>query len=431
MDFKSKLSLLGLATTLAAANVSAEQIDLTMYYPVAVGGSLTKIVDGMVDDFEEANPGVNVKAIYAGNYNDTRVKALAALNAGESVQTSVMFSIDMLALKNSGVIRPFDDFVKTKEDQQWLDSFYPALMANGQVDGKTYGIPFQRSTIVMYYNKDAFRDAGLNPDQPPKTWDEMADVASKLVKKSADGNTDRWGLMIPSTGYPYWMFGALAKQQGETLMNSAGTKVNFNSKGMVEALQYWRDLGSKYKVMPEGTIEWGTLRQEFLEQNTAMMWHSTGNLAAVMQNASFDVGVAQLPAHIEPGSPTGGGNFYLINSGTDAEQQAAYNLVKFMTSPERSAQWSITTGYVGVSQASYDTAEMKEHVKNQPQALVARDQLKVATAELATYESGRVRRVLDDAIQATLTGQSTAKEALDSAQSQAERVLRRANRDSL
>jgi sn-glycerol 3-phosphate transport system substrate-binding protein len=426
MNLKNKLSILGLA--FSVTSVSAEPIDLTMYYPVSVGGALTKVVDGMVNDFEKVNPDINVNAIYAGNYDDTRVKALAAIKAGEAVQTSVMFSIDMLALKNSGIIRPFNDFVKTEEDQKWLESFYPALMANGQFEGKTYGIPFQRSTIVMYYNKDAFREAGLNPEKPPKTWDEMTDVASKLVKKSPNGETERWGLMIPSTGYPYWMFGALAKQQGEKLMSTDGTKVNFNSDLLVDALQYWRDLGDKYKVMPTGTIEWGTLRQEFLEQNTAMMWHSTGNLTAVMKNASFDVGVAQLPAHIEPGSPTGGGNFYLLNSGTEEEQQAAFRLIKFMTSPERSAQWSIATGYVGVSQASYSTPEMKAYVKKLPQALVARDQLGVATAELATYDAGRVRRVLDDAIQATLTGQSSPKKSLDAAQAQAERFLLRANR---
>ena len=108
-----------------------------MYYPVSVGGPLTKVVDSMVDAFEAENSGVDVNAIYAGNYNDTRVKALAALNAGESVQTSVMFSIDLLALKSNDVIRPFDDFVKTEDDQKWLDRFYPALMENGLRDGKT------------------------------------------------------------------------------------------------------------------------------------------------------------------------------------------------------------------------------------------------------------------------------------------------------
>ncbi|KJY67805.1 ABC transporter substrate-binding protein [Vibrio nigripulchritudo] len=407
---------------------AADKTELTMYYPVAVGGALTQVVDGMVDDFEKQNPDISVTAIYAGNYDDTRVKALAALKAGEPVQTSVLFSIDLLELKRMGVIRPFDDFAKTSEDKAWLNSFYPALMENGQHEGKTYGIPFQRSTIVMYYNKDAYRAAGLDPESPPTTWEALRETAAKLVKKDGSGKVTQWGMMIPSTGYPYWMFGALTKQQGQTLMSSDGKTVNFNSPKVVEALEFWKDLGTKDQVMPKGTIEWGTLRQEFLEGNTAMMWHSTGNLTAVLKNAKFDVGVAQLPANAELGSPTGGGNFYLLNSGTDSEQKAAYKLVKFMSSPERSAQWSIATGYVGVSEAAYQTDALKTHAQKVPQAVVARDQLKHATAELATYEAGRVRKALDDAIQATLTGQSSAQQALDKAQKQAERLLKRATR---
>ncbi|CCN49707.1 putative ABC-type sugar transport system,periplasmic component [Vibrio nigripulchritudo MADA3029] len=407
---------------------AADKTELTMYYPVAVGGALTQVVDGMVDDFEKQNPDISVTAIYAGNYDDTRVKALAALKAGEPVQTSVLFSIDLLELKRMGVIRPFDDFAKTSEDKAWLNSFYPALMENGQHEGKTYGIPFQRSTIVMYYNKDAYRAAGLDPESPPTTWEALRETAVKLVKKDSSGKVTQWGMMIPSTGYPYWMFGALTKQQGQTLMSSDGKTVNFNSPKVVEALEFWKDLGTKDQVMPKGTIEWGTLRQEFLEGNTAMMWHSTGNLTAVLKNAKFDVGVAQLPANAELGSPTGGGNFYLLNSGTDSEQKAAYKLVKFMSSPERSAQWSIATGYVGVSEAAYQTEALKTHAQKVPQAVVARDQLKHATAELATYEAGRVRKALDDAIQATLTGQSSAQQALDKAQKQAERLLKRATR---
>ena len=85
------------------------------------------------------------------------------------------------------------------------------------------GIPFQRSTIVMYYNKDAFRAAGLNPDAPPATWDEMVSIGKKLTKKSG-GNVNQWGAMIPSTGYPYWMFGALSMQNGQTLMNGDGNE---------------------------------------------------------------------------------------------------------------------------------------------------------------------------------------------------------------
>ena len=399
--------------------------DLTMYYPVAVGGALTKIVDGIVSDFESANPDINVNAIYAGNYNDARVKALAALQSGDPAQLSVMFSIDVHELMDLDAIVPFDDVVSTEEEKDWLNSFYPALMENGKVDGKTYGVPFQRSTIVMYYNKDMFRAAGLDPEKPPTTWQEVAEMGAALTVKNADGNVDQWGAMIPSTAYPYWMFGALTKQQGAVLMNQEGNEVYFDDPKVVDALNFWKDLGSKHGVMPEGTIEWGTLRQNFLEQKTAMMWHSTGNLTTVKNNAEFEFGVAMLPSGSELGSPTGGGNFYLFKDATEEERVAALKLVRFMTSPEQAARWSIETGYMGVSPAAYETAELTEYVKTFPPAAIARDQLQYATAELSTHQAGRVRKLLDDAIQSVLAGQSTAEEALNSAQKQADRILSR------
>lgn len=325
--------LLAVALASLVASLAQAKTELTLYYPVSVGGPLTQVVEGMIEQFEEQNPEIEVNAIYAGNYNDARVKALAALKSGQPAQLSVMFSIDVHELMDQDVIIPFDELVETDEERQWLNSFYPALMENGKVDGLTYGIPFQRSTIVMYYNKDAFRDAGLDPERPPQNWDELVEMGQKLVKTNANGQVERWGVMIPSTGYPYWMFGALAKQNGEVLMNSAGNQTWFNKPGVVEALEYWRDLGSRYGVMPEGTIEWGTLRQNFLKQKTAIMWHSTGSLTAVKKNADFDFGVAMLPARKNFGSPTGGGNFYIFKQSTPEERRAALKLVRFMTSP--------------------------------------------------------------------------------------------------
>lgn len=417
-------TLVGAALTalLGTANAATE---LTMYYPVAVGGALTKIVDGIVSEFEAENPDINVNAIYAGNYNDARVKALAALQSGEPAQLSVMFSIDVHELRNLDAIDAFDDLISTDEERQWLDGFYPALMENGKADGKTWGVPFQRSTIVMYYNKDAFREAGLDPEAPPTTWEEFAEVGQKLVKKDGSGNVERWGAMIPSTGYPYWMFGALTKQNSEVLMNQAGNETYFDKPGVVEALQYWQDLGGKHKIMPEGVIEWGTLRQNFLDQKTAIMWHSTGNLTTVKNNASFDFGVAMLPGNKELGSPTGGGNFYIFKNSSAEEKTAAMKLVKFMTSAQQAANWSKATGYMGVSQAAYETDTLKAYVQEFPPAAVARDQLSHATAELSTHEAGRVRKFLDDALQAALTGQMSAQEALEDAQKQATRVLKR------
>ncbi len=402
---------------------AAAGTELTMYYPVAVGGPLTKIVDGLVADFMAENPDITVKAIYAGNYNDARIKALAALKAGKPAQLSVMFAIDIFELIEQGAIVPFDDLVGS-DGKAWLDSFCPALMANSRALGKTWGIPFQRSTIVMYYNKDAFREVGLDPERPPQTWQELVSMGKRLTKRDGD-RVERWGVMIPSTGYPYWMFQALAIQNGQELMNAEGNRTYFDAPATVEALEFWLSMSREHGIMPEGTVEWGTLRQNFLEGKTAIMWHSTGNLTAVKNHAGFDFGVAMLPAHKRRGSPTGGGNFYIFKQTTPEEKQAALKLIRFLTSPEKTAEWSIKTGYIATRPDAYETPALKSYVAEFPYAAVARDQLEYAVAELSTYQTGRVRKALDDAIQAALTGAKTPKQALSDAQRLADRVLRR------
>ena len=291
-------------------------------------------------------------------------------------------------------------------------------MANGQIEGKTWGIPFQRSTIVAYYNKDLFRAAGLDPEAPPKTWDEMISMGKALTKD------DTYGLMIPSTGYPYWMFQALAIQNGKEVMSADGLTTYFDDQAVVDTLEFWKSLSGEHGIMPTGTVEWGTLRQAFLEGQTAMMWHSTGNLTAVKNNAKFDFGVAELPANVRLGSPTGGGNFYLFKDTTDEEKAAALKLMQFMTSPEQAAAWSIATGYMGVSPAAYETEALKAYTEAFPPALVARNQLENAVAEFSTFETARVRDGLNSAIQSALTGSKEAADALGEAQAAAERLLR-------
>jgi len=415
---------LALAVAVLGGTVAHAAVELNMYYPVAVGGPITKVIDDMIAEFEKANPDIKVKAVYAGNYDDTRVKALAAFKANQPVQLSVLFSIDVFELIDQDVIVPFDEFATSAEDKQWLASFYPALMENSKAKGKIWGIPFQRSTIVMYHNKDAFKEAGLDPNKPPATWDEMVATAQKLTKKDASGNVTRWGVHIPSTGYAYWMFQALCIQNGQVLMNQDGNKTNFDHPDVIEALQYWRDLAAKHKVMPEGTIDWGTLRQKFLEGATAMMWHTTGNLTAVKEGAKFDFGVSMLPAKKRRGSPTGGGNFYIFKKASAEERKAALKFIKFMTAPELTARWSIATGYVATRADAYKTPTLDKYVAEFPAAAVARDQFQYSVAEFATHENARNKKALDDAIQSVVTGAKPAKDALTAAQQQAERVLK-------
>lgn len=395
----------------------AGNTELSFFYPVAVGGPLTKIVDGMAEEFNKENPGITVKPVYTGSYQDTTTKIQAAVQGKTPPDVAVMLSTELHTMMDMNAILPLDEFIAKDGGNEYVKDFFPGFLANSQVDGKTYSIPFQRSTIVLYYNKAAFKEVGLDPEKPPTTWDEMAEYAAKLTK---DG---RWGIEIPSSGFTYWMYQALALQNGKNLMTEDGKKVFFDTPENVEALQYWVDLAKKHKAMPEGVIEWATVPSDFLEGKTAMMFHTTGNLTNVKNNAKFDFGVAFLPAKKNYASPTGGGNFYMFK-GTDAKkQEAAWKFIRFMTEPKRAAQWSIDTGYVATRKSAYEEEIMKQYVKDFPAAAVARDQLEYGHAEFSTHNNGKVTKALNDNLQAVLTGKADAAAALKKAQEEADKVL--------
>ncbi len=415
----------GAFSVLAPGGLQAQpaQTEVPFYYPVAVGGPIAKTMDGFAADFMKENPSIRVTPIYAGTYQETIVKALTAHKAGKPPVTSVLLSTDMFTLIDEEAIVPFDAFVKTPQDKAWLDGFYKAFMANSQTDGKTWGIPFQRSTVVMYYNKELFKEAGLDPSKPPANWAELKEAATKLTKKDASGKVTQWGVQIPSSGFPYWLFQTLTTPNGVLLANETGTKVTFDDPKVVEALQYWVDLG-KAGVHPPGVVEWGTTPKDFFEKKTAIMYTTTGNLTNVKANAKFDFGVAMIPGNVRKGSPTGGGNFYLFKQTSPAQQEAAFKFIQWITQPERAAKWSMDTGYVAVSSAAYDTPLLKKYGQDFAAALVARDQLPVSVAEFSTHDNQRVTKVLNDALQAALNGTKTPKQALQDAQREADRLLR-------
>jgi sn-glycerol 3-phosphate transport system substrate-binding protein len=409
---------------LSSAALAQAPVEISFYYPVAVGGPITKLVDTFAADFEKENPGIKVKPIYSGSYQESITKALTAVKSNDAPTMSVLLSTDMFTLIDEEAIVPFDPLIKTAEDQAWLKGFYPAFMENSQTGGKTWGIPFQRSTIVLYYNKEMFKDAGLDPGKPPATWKDMAEYAQKLTKRDASGKVTQWGVQIPASGFPYWLGQGLTTENGVQLMNSAGTETYYDKPAVVEALQYWMDLTSKYKVHPEGIVEWGTTPKDFFERKVAMMWTTTGNLTNVKNNAKFDFGVAMLPANKRRGSPTGGGNFYIFRQAKPEQQAAALKFIKWITAPSRAAQWGIDTGYVAVRPDAWETPAMKKYVVDFPPAAVARDQLQFAVAELSTHDNQRVTKALNDGLQAALTGTKTADQAMKDSQREADRLLR-------
>jgi sn-glycerol 3-phosphate transport system substrate-binding protein len=410
-------------SSLSAPALAQAAVEVPFFFPVAVGGPITKIIDTFATDFQKDVAGVSLKPIYAGSYQDTIVKALTAHKAGTPPPLSVLLSTDMFTLIDEDAIVPFDGFIKTDEDKAWLKSFFPAFMANSQTGGQTWGIPFQRSTIVQYHNKDLFKEAGLDPEKAPATWEELTAAALKLTKRDG-ANTTQWGVQIPSSGFPYWLFQGFSTQAGAILANTEGTKTDFASPAVVEALQYWIDLAQKHKVHAPGIVEWGTTPKDFFEKKCAIMWTTTGNLTNVRTNAKFPFGVSMLPAGKRLGSPTGGGNFYISSKAKPAEQEAAFKFVKWVTTAERAGQWSVDTGYVAVRSDAYETKALKAYAAEFPAALVARDQLPHAVAELSTHENQRVTKAFNDGLQAALTGAKPAAEAMKVAQAEAERILK-------
>jgi sn-glycerol 3-phosphate transport system substrate-binding protein len=414
------------AATLALPAVSRaadSPTEISFYFPVAVGGPITRIIDGYAADFQRENPTIKVTPIYAGTYQDTLTKAQTALKAGAGPQMAVLLSTDAFSLIDDDLIVPFDTLAQNDADRTWLRSFYPAFSKNGEIGGHIWGVPFQRSTIVLYWNKSAFQDAGLDAEHPPATWAEQGAFAEKLTKRNG-GTVDRWGVQIPATGFAYWLFQALATEAGGTLANADGTTTDFASSACVEALRYWIDLSGKYQAHPPGVVDWGTTPRDFLEQKVAMIWTTTGNLSNIRTNAKFPFGVAMLPAGKQRGSPTGGGNFYLFKTASAAQREAGLRFLRWISSPERAAQWGIDTGYVATRPDAWDTPAMKKYVAEFPPAAVARDQLQYAVAELSTHDNQRVTQALNDGLQAALLGRKPPDAALSDAQATATRLLR-------
>jgi len=415
-------SLAALLSFSAVSTVLAE-VDLQFYFPVAVGGKAAQTIDELTAQYVSQTPGVNIDAVYAGSYQDTITKVLTAVKGGNAPQLSVILAVDMFTLIEEDAIVAFEDLISTEEEKAWLSSFYPAFMENSTTGGKTYGIPFQRSTPVLYWNKEAFAEAGLDPDTAPATWDEMVEFGKKLTKRDDSGNVTQWGVRIPTSGFPYWLFQGLTTQNDVFIMNGDGNETYFDDPGVIEALQFLVDLSTKHEIMAPGIVEWGTTPKAFFERETAMMWTTTGNLTNVRNNAPFEFGVAMLPANKRRGAPTGGGNFYIFNDSSEEQQKASLDFIKWITAPEQAAVWTIATGYVAPRPDAWETPAMQAYIADFPPALVARDQLEYATAELSTYQNQRITTIFNDGLEAAIIGKMTPEEAMQDAQKKADRIL--------
>ena len=388
----------GLSLALSGAALAKEKIDFM--FPAPVDGKLTMEMTRVIKQFNDSQQDVEVRGIFTGNYDTTKIKAESAQKAGQPPALVIMsanFTTD-LALKDE--ILPMDELFKYG-DQKAGDflhkEFWPAMHKNAQVMGTTYAIPFHNSTPILYYNKTMFDRAGIK--QPPQTWAELLADAKKLT----DESKGQWGIMLPSTNDDYggWIFSALVRANGGKYFNEDYPgEVYYNSPTAIGALRFWQDLIYKDKVMPSGVLNSKQISAAFFSGKLGMAMLSTGALGFMRENSKdFELGVAQ--------------------------KKAAYQFLTYLVSPEVNGAWSRFTGYFSPRKASYDTPEMKAYLQQDPRAAIALEQLKYAHPWYSTWETVAVRKAMENQLAAVVNdAKVTPEAAVQAAQKEADALMK-------
>ena len=406
-------------------SVSGKVVKLQFIYPVYVTGPLAQIIDGYVKNFNASHPDIQVEAIFAGTYAENMARAQAAISAGQPPDVAILLSTDLYTLRNMDAIIPLDEYINGKQGID-MNDFYKPFMFNTTSQGKIWGISFQRSTPVMYYNKDAFAEVGLDPEKPPKTWDEMVQYAKKLTT-STGGTVTRWGVEVPTDD---WIFSAFTVQAGKSVQapEDDPCTLYIDSPEAIQAAEFIRSLQTQHKVMPDGVVKWATAPADFSSGKAAMLYHTTGGLTQILKDAKFKVGTAFLPAGPKGyGVPTGGGLFYIMKGLPKERQDAAWVFIQWMTRPEQLGQWSVDSGYVSPRISSWQIEPLKSYVEKVPQAATARDQLQYATKEFpSSLEGPPIKTGMVSTLEAIATGQMTPANALKAHQTRANELMKQA-----
>jgi len=408
------------ATTTTAA--TQEPVTIQIFYPVAVDAPIAKILDGYVAEFEKSNPNITVEPVFSGGYGDVKTAIQTAVEGGgDPPALALMLAVDLYDLANSGLITPLDDLIASSADGgAFLKDFFPAFLANSRYSGQVWGIPFQRSVVLLYYNVDKFAEAGLNP---PTSWDELGTAAQALTVQ--EGDVNNWGIQWPS-GWPYWLFQPLAIGAGQNIVGDSDTDVVFDNPDVISAVQFYNDLSAKYGATPPGVQGvWATAPTDFASGLTSMIVHSSGSLPGILKQADFKVGVMPLPGRT-PGTyatVVGGGNLYIMDGVPQAQKEAAWKFIEFLSQVEQTADFSVQTGYIAARQSAYDTKTLTDYIAEVPQAADARDALQYAGAEFSIQDLGEVRNIFHDYLQRAYNGDMTPAEAMATAQKDADAAL--------
>jgi sn-glycerol 3-phosphate transport system substrate-binding protein len=414
-----------LAVSLLAAPAGAKT-KIEFFFPVPVEGKLAREMANIAKRFNDEQSDIEVVAVYTGSYDETKIKAQAAMQAGKPPAVALVSANFVLEFKLNDQIVPLDPFLAAEGTTKdaYLADFWPALHANATVDGELYAIPYQNSTPLLYYNADLFTAAGLDPEKPPQNWAQLVDYGVKLTKK--DSGATRWGLMLPSE-YDYlgWITGAFAMANGGLYSNAAyGGEVYYDAPSTLGALRFFDDAVHKHRFMPEGVTDQKAVSSSFFAGNAAMVILSTGTLSFVRENAKFAYKVAFVPGNLRNAVPIGGGSLVTFKGLPEDQRKAAWTFMTWLTTPQQLASWSRFTGYFAPRKSAYELPEMKAFTAQNPDALIALDQLqRYGQPWFATFNTVAVRKAMEDEVQAVLSGKKKPEAAVKDAQRKADEIM--------
>lgn len=381
MDRRSFLSVLALSTASVSLSAcagtsstdpqakknssgSGEVTELTWWsnHP----GSSKDIETEIISRFEKENPDIKINLIDAGkNYEEAAQKFNAALTGSDLPDIVVLSDVWWYNFAINGQIANVDELAK--EANVGLSSYVQPLYEDYAYDGGHFALPFARSTPLFYYNKDAWKKAGL-PDRGPKSWDEMDKWATKLADANPDMQAFGWGDAVDYLGWifqgPLWSKGGAYSDEWE---------LKFTDPKTIEAVEWLKKVTDE----KEGYSYVGNdMAMEFSTGRAAATVLSTGDLSGITENAKFDLGTAFLPNPNGDGAcPTGGAGL-AIPAGVDKNRQiAAIKFIDFVTNDQNTAYWSQNVGYMPVRKTAMELDEQKKFMKENPNFKTAIEQL--------------------------------------------------------
>ncbi|MBW2122326.1 MAG: ABC transporter substrate-binding protein, partial [Deltaproteobacteria bacterium] len=300
-------------------------------------------VNRIVEGFNATHPDIKVEPQFSGKYKEVLAKAIAAARGGSPPHIVQVYEVGTQTMLDSGAIVPIFKIAKPGEID-WGDIIVP-IKDYYAVDGKLYSMPFNSSTSILYYNKDLFRKAGLDPTKPPTTFAEMEKIGEKIVKSGVAPNA-------VSFGWPDWQF-----EQMHTLHQQfyadhqngrAGraTKVFGNREFGVRVVSEWTKWAKK-GIFLYGGPEYSA-NKAFLAQKIAMLYQSTSSVGSITKAAKFEVGTSFLPrlqGYPRGNTVIGGATLWTMKGHSQKEYDAVWEFYKYLVRPEVSAQWHKDTGY--------------------------------------------------------------------------------------